>query len=88
LNNVGEHSESGLHLKNIKVHRGPHLTLQTTILQHTFRFAEVEDCFQSFRMVCKTWKNSVETIKFNHMLGPKFFCDLYIRLQAHPNQAL
>ena len=53
--------------------RGIH---QKTIIQHTLRFSDVDDCFQKFRLVCKTWKDAVETIRFNRTLDEGFFYDL------------
>jgi len=46
--------------------RGIH---QKTIIQHTLRFSDTGDCFQKFRLVCKSWKDAVETIRFNRMIG-------------------
>jgi hypothetical protein len=48
-----------------------------TILQHTLRFTEVDECFKSFRLVCKTWKEAVETIRFNRVVDNNFFIKLY-----------
>merc|ERR1719456_1801093 len=41
---------------------------QETIIQHAFRYAEVKECFQSFRLVCKAWKHAVENMRFNRCL--------------------
>jgi hypothetical protein len=72
LKKAGKHSSPFLHLQNsmneLKMHpvlctpRGIH---QKTIIQHTLRFSDAEDCFLQFRLVCKSWKDAVETIQFN-----------------------
>jgi len=45
-----------------KTPRGVH---QTNILQHVFKYSDSRECFDSFRLVCKSWKNAVETIRFD-----------------------
>jgi hypothetical protein len=42
-------------------------------MQHMMRFSTTKDCFQNFRLVCKQWKNIVETIRFNRFVYPSFF---------------
>jgi hypothetical protein len=34
------------------------------------------ECFQSFRLVCKSWQNAVESIRFNRQVKPNVFYDL------------
>jgi len=38
---------------------------QKNILQHVFKYSDSRECFDSFRLVCKSWQNSVETIRFD-----------------------
>jgi len=45
-----------------KTPRGVH---QTNILQHVFKYSDARECFDSFRLVCKSWQNSVETIRLD-----------------------
>jgi len=47
--------------------RGVH---QTNILQHVFKYSDSRECFDSFRLVCKTWQNAVETIRLD--ISPPF----------------
>ena len=46
---------------------------EKTTLQHTFKFTDPDECFQSFRLVCKSWRDAVETIKFNRTVPLKTF---------------
>jgi hypothetical protein len=45
---------------------------ETTIMQHTFRYAKVDECFKKFRLVCKSWKNAVETMRFNRPVPERY----------------
>ena len=56
---------------------------QKTIIQHTLRFSDAEECFQNFRLVCKSWKNAVETIRFNRMAGPEIFGEFESNFQKN-----
>jgi len=38
---------------------------QINILQHVFKYSDSRECFDSFRLVCKSWQNAVETIRFD-----------------------
>jgi hypothetical protein len=54
---------------------------EKTTLQHTFKFTDPHECFQSFRLVCKSWKDAVETIKFDCSVPTKIFSDIAIIIQ-------
>lgn len=51
------------------MHKAPRGIHQETMLQHTFRFLKVKESFDSFRLVSKTWKHAVETIRFDQQLN-------------------
>jgi len=78
--NAGENSRVVLLLQKammeLKMHKTPSGIHQKTIIQHTLRFGDVDECFQKFRLVCKSWKDAVETIRFNRYVGNTFFCNL------------
>lgn len=38
---------------------------QKTILQHIFKFSNIMESFEKFRLVSKTWQNAVETNRFD-----------------------
>jgi len=80
LKNAGENSSAVLHLQKamteLKMHQPPRGIDQKTIIQHTLRFSDVDECFQTFRVVCKSWKDAVETIRFNRVVGNEFFYNL------------
>jgi len=38
---------------------------ETNILQHVFKYSDSRECFDSFRLVCKSWQNAVENIRLN-----------------------
>lgn len=38
---------------------------QINILQHVLKYSESRECFDSFRLVSKSWKNAVESIRFD-----------------------
>jgi len=75
-----------LHLQKsmteLKMHQEPRGIDQKTIIQHTLRFSDEDECFQKFRLVCKSWKNAVETIRFNRSVGKKFFYNLDQKITA------
>jgi len=54
-----------------------------TILQHTLRFSDEDECFEKFRLVCKSWKDAVETIRFNRFVNYKFFYNLDEKITSH-----
>jgi len=87
LKNAGKHSKAFFNLRNVmtelRMNKKPHGIDQKTIIQHTLRFTEVDECFQSFRLVCKSWKDAVETIRFNRMVGSDFFNKLNHTLEFH-----
>jgi hypothetical protein len=39
--------------------------LNKTVLQHTLRFIKVRECLQTCRLVSKSWKDAVETMRFD-----------------------
>lgn len=45
-----------------KTPKGVH---QIDLLQNIFKFSDARNCFDSFRLVCKSWQNAVETIRLN-----------------------
>jgi hypothetical protein len=77
LKNAGENSSAVLHLQKamteLKMHQTPRGIDQKTIIQHTLRFSNEDECFQKFRLVCKSWKDAVETIRFNRFMDDEFF---------------
>ena len=52
-------------MTELNMHKAPKGIFEKTMLQNMFQFCEPDECFQSFRLVCKSWKNAVETIRFN-----------------------
>lgn len=52
-------------LDSFNLFKTPKEVHQTNILQSVIQFCDPLECFQSFRVVCKTWKNAVETIRFD-----------------------
>ena len=80
LKNAGQSSSSFLHAQSamveLKMNKAPRSIDEKTILQHTFKFTDPDECFQSFRLVCKSWKDAVETIKFNRRVSMKIFSDI------------
>ena len=80
LKNAGEYSTSFLHLQSaimeLKMDQAPRGIHQKHIIQHMLRFSDTDECFQKFRLVCKSWKDAVETIRFNRMVGPDIFYNL------------
>merc|ERR1712096_52620 len=69
LKNAGKNSKPFFKIRDamteLKMNKAPRGIDEKTILQHTFRFTEALECFQSFRLVCTSWKDAVETIRFN-----------------------
>lgn len=72
LKKAGEHSNAFLNLKNSmesleieKYLKTPKCIGQKNIMQTIFQYSDSKDCFENFRIVCKDWKNFVETAKFN-----------------------
>jgi len=57
--------------------RGVH---QTNILQHVFKYSNSRECFDSFRLVCKSWQYAVETIRLNTYPDP---CTIFRELCLH-----
>jgi len=73
LKHAGANSTPFLNLQSamtgLKMNKAPRGIDQKTTLQYILKFTDPGECFQSFRLVCKSWKNAVETIKFNRKLG-------------------
>jgi len=80
LQNAGENSKPFLHVQSamveLKMNKAPRGIDEKTILQHTLKFTDPDECFQSFRLVCKSWKDAVETIKFNRTVPSKIFINI------------
>merc|ERR1712034_60837 len=80
LKNAGQNSSPVLHVQTAMVELKMNKALrgidEKTILQHTFKFTDPDECFQSFRLVCKSWKDAVETIKFNREVSIKVLHDI------------
>jgi hypothetical protein len=80
LKNAGVNSTPSLNLQSamteLKMNKAPRGIDEKTILQHTLKFTDPDECFQSFRLVCKSWKYAVETIKFNEELPLTIFDDI------------
>jgi len=53
--------------------RGVH---EKNILQHAFKYSDSRECFDNFRLVCKSWKNSVETIRLDRWVPVEFIGEL------------
>ena len=74
LKNAGQYSSPFLHVQSaiveLKMNKALRGIDEKTIPQHTFKFTDPNECFQSFRLVCKSWKDAVETIKFNRIVPP------------------
>jgi hypothetical protein len=66
-------------LKLNQISRGIH---QKTIIQQILRFSDTITCFQKFRLVCKSWKDAVETIRFHRMFNWNAFYDLNGRMKS------
>jgi hypothetical protein len=74
---AGPNSQQVLDLKNsmegVNMNKSPKNIFETTMLQNTFKFCDPLECFLQFRLVCKPWKNAVETIKFDRFNDPNIF---------------
>jgi hypothetical protein len=77
---AGENSNPVAHVKSamteLNMHKTPKGIFETTMLQNMFRFCEPDECFQSFRLVCKSWKNAIENIRFDQEVEEDFFYKL------------
>ena len=68
-------------LIELKMNQPPHGIHQKHILQNTFQFIKPQECFHKLRLVSASWKNAVETMKFNTYFDRKKiisisrFCD-------------
>jgi len=62
-------------MNSLGMHKTPRGIDQTTILQHTFAFCNIRDCFRDFRLVSKAWKFAVETQRFSHPDGFRILQD-------------
>jgi hypothetical protein len=52
-------------MTTLNMHKAPKGIFEKTMLQNMFRFCDPEECFKSFRLVCKPWQNAIETIQFD-----------------------
>ena len=72
LKHAGEDSKQVHAFKEIinsfNLNKTPKEIHQTTILQNTFQFCEAKESFVNLRLVCKSWKHAVETIRYNRAL--------------------
>jgi hypothetical protein len=73
-------------MTELKMTQAPRGIDEKTMLQHTFRFCEAKECFQSFRLVSKSWKDAVETIRFNGFAEYSFFHSLCQKLSNTQGQ--
>ena len=77
LKNAGKNSKPFFNVHNamveLRMNRSPRGIHQKTIIQHTLRFCDSWESFHEFRLVCKSWKDAVETIRFNRFVDDKFF---------------
>ena len=80
MTNAGPNSKPVLNVGDamveLKMKQAPRGIDEKTMLQHTFRFCEADECFQNFRLVSKSWKDAVETIRFNREVDPEFLVSL------------
>lgn len=80
LQAAGENSEPALHLKSamteLKMNCTPRGVDEKSTMQHMFKYADSEECFLSFRLVCKAWKDAIETIRFDQIVPRKTFSDI------------
>jgi hypothetical protein len=85
IKNADKQSKPFLNLQTamteVKMHKTPRAIDQKIIIQHTLRFSEIEECFQNFRLVCKSWKDAVETIRINRNVRASFFYDLEEKIE-------
>jgi len=72
LKHAGEDSKPVHAFKEIitffNLHKAPRGIHQKNILQNTFHYCEPNKCFTKFRLVCKSWQDAVETIRFDSIL--------------------
>jgi len=72
LKHAGEDSKQIHAFKEIinsfNLNKTPKGIYQTTLLQNTFQFCEPKESFLNLRLVCKSWKHAVETIRYNWAL--------------------
>jgi hypothetical protein len=52
-------------ITSFNLHKSPRGIDQTTLLQNTFQYCEPKECFESFRLVSKSWKYAIENMRFN-----------------------
>jgi len=73
LKHAGEDSKPVHALKEIitffDLHKTPRGIHQKTILQNTFHYCHPNECFKKFRLVCKSWQDAVETIRFSRTVS-------------------
>jgi hypothetical protein len=72
LKNSGENSPQ-IHalqeiITSLNLHKPPPGIHQETLLQNTFRFCQVKECFENFRLVSKSWKHAIENMRFDQYL--------------------
>jgi hypothetical protein len=60
-------------LDSFNLNKTPKGVHQTTMLQNIFQYSATAECFNSFRLVCKSWQNAVETIRWDLHLQNTFY---------------
>jgi hypothetical protein len=86
LTHAGDSSEQMKAFKNIitsfNLHKPPRGIQHTTLLQNTFRYCDPKECFTNFRLVCKSWQNAIETIRFDRCLviSKPVYCPKYYKM--------
>ena len=74
-------------MTTLNMHKAPKGIFEKTMLQNMFRFCDEDECFQSFRLVCKPWRNAIETIRFDRAIEQEIFERLDIAFTDDPNFA-
>jgi hypothetical protein len=69
-----KNTQNLLHLNFIPKNR--RVLYQNDILQNIFRFHSLWRSFETFRLVCKSWKNAIETIKLDDQFDSNCFFSL------------
>jgi len=69
LKTIGENSPQfqtfKTSIQSFHLNKPPRGLHQKNILQHAFKYSDSRECFDSFRLVCKSWQNSIETIRLD-----------------------
>jgi hypothetical protein len=80
LKTIGEDSPQfqtfKTNIDSFQLNKPPRGVHQINILQHVFKYSDSRECFDSFRLVCKSWKNAVETIRLDALSPLGIFQEL------------